>query len=453
MPTTFTNLVPVRRVAVGVSASSQGRDGVTELTQTALANLQSLDWTESSEPPFFPVHDYAQNLPRGDAWKACYGYDAAARTERAACGAVVYSFPIPSDALTGAPCDIDAVRFTVVGDRYLDAGVDVYVLPSASATPPTVAAILSGETPAGTYCATGTQTEPPNKRSGVTDEVEVQPGTAATAYVHVALLLHDYVGARGAWIEGGAMLDGPALSITFSRDVAADTPPSTRILLAAADMTYDEGVEGMKLPYASLIMIHPAFPQNAIKTADLATMMQLTYAGRLAETHVEWGFSKVSFDNPVTGASSVLNTTAKSEELDFALYALAYYTPPDGLRVGASIRLPDVHSLSSAGKFRIALVQHDAIAERGTQYPQSTSLSNLPPFDEAFFGEGPNVIAAFSGSVGAGTDQNPTTLSGPSTPVLRSPTKPYLSLVVAPLESKMWINLDNASVLTASPST
>jgi hypothetical protein len=224
MPTTFTNLVPVRRVAVGVSASAQGADGVDELTRTAFDALQAAAWTEDSAAPFFPVHDYAQGLPRGDAWKACYGYDANARTERAACGAACYTFAMPADATAGTPADFSEIVFSVTGDRYLDAGVDVYVVPSASATPPTVSAILSGETPAGTYCATGTQTEPPNKRSGVTDTVEVQPGTAATAYVHVALLMHDYTGTRGAWIEGGAMLDGPALSVEFSRDVTADAP-------------------------------------------------------------------------------------------------------------------------------------------------------------------------------------------------------------------------------------
>lgn len=254
MPTTFTNLIPVRRVAVGVSASSQGRDGVTELTQTALANLQSLDWTASSEPPFFPVHDYAQNLPRGDAWKACYGYDAAARTERAACGAVVYSFPIPSDALTGAPCDIDAVRFTVVGDRYLDAGVDVHVVLSAYETPPSVRD-LSARTPeCPAVCATGSQTEAPNKRHGETYDAEVEPGSAATAYVHVALLLADYLGTRGAWIEGGAMLQDAKVEIEFSRDVAE---PSAREF--ALTSGYFSGYGGSKQITRSVGVISPHY--------------------------------------------------------------------------------------------------------------------------------------------------------------------------------------------------
>lgn len=224
MPTTFT-LSGVRRVAVGASASAQGRDGVPELTRTAFDALRNAEWSISDEPPFVPVHDYAQPLPRGDAWKACYGHDADARTERAACGAVVYTFAVPADALTGTACNIAAVTGRVTGDRYLDAGVDCHVVLSASATPPSVADFLA-RTPDATLCATSSQTQPPNQRAGVTAELAVEPAAAAAAYVHVALLLHDYIGTRGAWIEGGALLEQGRVTVEFSRAVEPDAAPT-----------------------------------------------------------------------------------------------------------------------------------------------------------------------------------------------------------------------------------
>ncbi|MBQ9727629.1 MAG: hypothetical protein IJV65_09020 [Kiritimatiellae bacterium] len=222
MATTFSNLSATRRVVVGTSSTGQGLDGVSELTRTAYESMLAQSWTVSTDAPAIPVHDYDRALPSGDAWKACYGYDASARTERGACGAVVYSFAIPADALTGEPCNITALSLRVIGDRYLDAGVDVHAVLSASAEPPAVAALVA-RTPDATVCATGDQEEAPNQRHGVTATVELAPAAAATAYIHIALLLHDYLTTRGAWIEGGAMLADGSVAVTFSRDVAADS--------------------------------------------------------------------------------------------------------------------------------------------------------------------------------------------------------------------------------------
>ena len=226
MPTTYTDLVPVRRVAVGDCAGPLG-SGFDTLARTAYAALLRSDWTQSADPPFLPVHDNGQTanktIPHGDAWKCTYGYDAAARTERSACGAVCYTFALPADATSGTAANIVSVALSITGDRYLDQGVDLYLVPSDSRKPPAIPDLLA-LTPAGTYCATSSQTEPPNQRHGVTAAVVVEPGVAAQPYLHAALLLHDYTTNRGAWIEGGAMLDSPALSITFSRNVAADAP-------------------------------------------------------------------------------------------------------------------------------------------------------------------------------------------------------------------------------------
>ena len=229
MPTTFSNIVPIRRVAVGDCSGPMG-SGFDALARSAYAALLRADWTQSAEPPFLPVHDNGQTanktIPHGDAWKCSYGYDADARTERSACGAVCYTFALPSDATAGTPANISTVALSLTGDRYLDAGVDLYLIPSASPTPPAIPDLLA-LVPVGTYCATSDQSPtPPNERHGVTETVSATLGVAAQSYLHVALLLHDYTTNRGAWIEGGALLDSSAATVVFSREVV-QTPVET----------------------------------------------------------------------------------------------------------------------------------------------------------------------------------------------------------------------------------
>ena len=232
MPTSFNDLQPVRRVAVGDCSGPLG-SAFANLASSAFSALLSAEWAEDSSPPFLPVHDNGQtankSIPRGDAWKCSYGYDSVARTERSACGAVCYSFAVPSDALAGSACNVSSVSLSVTGDRYLDAGVDVHVVLDANAVPPSIAT-LAARTPDATVCATSSQTEPPNQRHGITASVNVTPGTAATAYIHVALLLHDYPGTRGAWIEGGAMLDDARATIVFSRAVTPNARAAAALL-------------------------------------------------------------------------------------------------------------------------------------------------------------------------------------------------------------------------------
>lgn len=235
MPTTFSDIVPVRRVAVGDCSGPMG-SGFDALARSAHAALLAAEWTQSADPPFLPVHDNGQTanrtIPRGDAWKCSYGYDADARTERSACGAVCYTFALPADAYSGTPANITTVALRLTGDRYLDLGVDLHIIPSASPNPPTVAT-LSASAPYGTYCATSGQSPtPPNERQGVTEAVSATLGVTAQPYLHVALLLHDYDTNRGAWIEGGAMLEGANATVSFSRDVQITPAPAAAPFVA-----------------------------------------------------------------------------------------------------------------------------------------------------------------------------------------------------------------------------
>lgn len=216
MPTTLSNLPFVRRTAIGVSASAQGADATEELARSALLALRSARWIDNAAPPGLPVHDYDRPCPAGDAFKACYGYNAELRSQRSACGAVVYTFTLPS----ASEQTIEALSAIVTGDRYLDHGVDVHAVLSASATPPTVATLLA-RTPDATLCATSAQSVAPNARTGVAAPLELAGLGSAQAHLHVALLLHDYLDVRGAWIEGGAMLSPDTLAVTFSGSVTA----------------------------------------------------------------------------------------------------------------------------------------------------------------------------------------------------------------------------------------
>ncbi len=243
--TTFTPQTAsiTRRVAVGLSAGAAGADGVPELAQSAHEALMRAPWVESPDAPSMPVHDNGQtsnrSAPSGDAWKCGYGYDATNRTERAAAGAVCYSFALPRAmvAETDAAA-VSGLTVRVIGDRYLDAGARVFATLTGSAQPPTLAEMMGAEAASGVLCATSGQTKPdgvtplaPNNRTGVRADAQISPATplaapegATAAYLHVCLALVDYTTTRGAWIEGGAMLAPDTLRVTFDREVEADEP-------------------------------------------------------------------------------------------------------------------------------------------------------------------------------------------------------------------------------------
>jgi len=231
MPETITLKPIFRRVIVGESDGPQGADGVPELARTAYAALAAGEWEADASAPSMPVHEYDRARPSGDAWKAVWGYDARARTERGACGAVCYTFAIPADAVdqtTHGACSLEALTLTVRGDRYLDAGAIVAAIPSASATPPAWADVLAAAIASDPVCATSDQLDAkgaplaPNRREGESADVALAVGAVPSAFVHVVLRLADYLGVRGAWIEGGAMLVAGSVAATFSRDVEPD---------------------------------------------------------------------------------------------------------------------------------------------------------------------------------------------------------------------------------------
>jgi hypothetical protein len=439
MPTSFANLPVTRRVAVGASATGQGLDGVPELTRTALEALAAADWTVSDAPPYIPPHDYDRALPAGDAWKACWGYDAAARTERGACGAVCYTFAVPADALTGAACNITSIGARVQGDRYLDAGVDMHVLLSDSATPPTVAELLARAPEIMGLCATGDQTDPPNQRHGVSATATITPSAAATAYIHIALLLHDYLGTRGAWIEGGAMLVGGAatggaggVTVEFSRDVeSSELPVGSLYLVTGTASSTQHSSATTNIPAFSATIEMPYWRDAAGRApalADLPGVLPIMASGIVPLSSAAWRFaaSNANLDNYASG-SLLLADSASTPRL--ALTALAYYVAPiltrRRVRVSVSVTGPG----GSSAMIRAALVAGSSIPADGiawTDVAQSTV-----PWAQVVRGGGDELVGT-ADAVVAIPDAGSVTIQI-DIPVSVAPTTPFVWLVLLPL--------------------
>ena len=442
MPTTFSNIVPVRRVAVGDCSGPLG-SGFDALARSAYSALLGADWTQSADPPFLPVHDNGQTanktIPRGDAWKCSYGYDAAARTERSACGAVCYTFALPSDATAGTPANISTVALSLTGDRYLDAGVDLYVVPSASATPPSISDLLA-LTPVGTYCATSDQSPPPpNERHGVTEAVTATPGVAAQPYLHIALLLHDYVTNRGAWIEGGAMLGGATATIVFSREVAEDAPAPVRILRLTDRLDDSGGTTHDAAGYVSMMMgEYHYFAPDAGAFSDVEQIVRLSVSGAFpAGSFVGFADASDTFQGYVRYNSANDGNPAAY----FAILPM-FYAPPGGVAVGLSVSA-SFSSLAAETDFDAAIIQLPSAPPR--EYGSSAiGIAYLAPLVQMLDGGGPDIVAMGSGHIGA----NPSTTTV-SLPILRSPTKPYLALVAIPHTDESGVAYDNSPYLIA----
>lgn len=231
MSATLMTFPVVRWTIMGIS-DGQPLAGTSMRAAQAYQAMTSAEWRTSPAAASIPAHHYDAAAPaNGDAYKQTWGYDEASRTERSACGAVCYTVAIPYDALTGADCMIEEVSATLYGDRYLADGAILTVLASPLATPPPFDELVSSGTSSQALLIPATtdaddQQLPPNKRPDTTAAatVAMPTSTAATRYLHILLRCADYLSVRGAWHEGGAMLDAATIAITFSRVVAPDGP-------------------------------------------------------------------------------------------------------------------------------------------------------------------------------------------------------------------------------------
>ena len=441
MPTTYTSLAPVRRVAVGDCSGPLG-SGFDALAQSAYDALRRSSWRESSDPPFLPVHDNGQTanktIPSGDAWKCSYGYNADARTERSACGMVCYTFALPKNATSGSACNIAALSFSIAGDRYLDGGADVYVAYLAQREPPDPATFIaySSARVATGLCRTDDQAETPNNRHGVTAQVSLTPGVAAVAYVHVMICLTDYLTTRGAWIEGGAMLESGAVSITFSRNVTPDS---------------DAPASGW---WASLFRAHFVNPSPAATYSPYIAAFSDWYmydtAGAAAGANADGYISQlipalaerrimhresmlVCNSNPFANLGDagvyVVNPSSELAVYNFRACGLALMRPTRTIK-GLTFALTDALINRVNGTIRIGFVQGDAAPDPGANLSitdaADTTIDDMIPWRELMAGSGPNLIGYTDRTVASGDDAGGAYT--PSVTITREPTKRYLWL-------------------------
>lgn len=233
-------LEPVARWRVsGESDGPQGADGVGQLAATAYAAMCAAPWEYDHDAAEIPVHEFDRPRPRGQAYKAVWGYDADARTQRSCCGAACLSYRIPADALDDGNADgvanLLSVQMQVAVDRYCDAGVQVFAIVTDEITPPSVTAAAAGASAGATvWFATSGQADAegnplaPNKRDGEAGDASFAFGEpeAPGRFLHVYLLMADYLGVRGAWIEGGAIFASESAGVEFSREVEVSADDS-----------------------------------------------------------------------------------------------------------------------------------------------------------------------------------------------------------------------------------
>lgn len=225
-------LTPVARWrASAVSDSSQGADGVAWLARSAYDALCLAPWEHDYDPAMMPVHEYDREEPRGQAYKAVYGYDKAARTERSCAGAACLTYRIPDDAMDDTNEDglamIESLAVSIATDRYCDQGALVFAEVSPSEFPSRFGVVHPLAADGVRWLATGLQRDAdgnplaPNKREGRDGTASLSYATPKTpaAYLHLHLMLADYLGVRDAWIEGGAMFADETATVTFSRAV------------------------------------------------------------------------------------------------------------------------------------------------------------------------------------------------------------------------------------------
>lgn len=429
MPITFSNITPVRRVAVGDCFGPLG-SGFDALARSAYSALLRAEWSQSADPPFLPVHDNGQTanktIPRGDAWKCSYGYDAAARTERSACGAVAYTFELPADAYSGTPANISTVALSLTGDRYLESGVDLYVYSSGDSEPYPVSA-QPGSALVGTYCATSSQSPtPPNQRHGVTEAVSAAIGSRAWRFLHVVLLLHDYTANRGAWIEGGAMLDGASASVEFSREVSPDSEDGVKVIRVTDAARIDE--------------------QNLYRVAIALFSYVYFVRGKLDASRV----ADVAFDAATEIRSLALDgrihATMEARMLDYSfdarefgprLYAdknrirpydvMTFYYAPSRSIAGRTIAVPVQRNTTDTGNgtIRVALVEADTVPQSDdwSAYDSSRMVA------DAWSGGGPSLLGYADIEISGHAPSEPTTITV-QIPIQRDATKPYIAVVM-----------------------
>lgn len=365
---------------------------------------------------------------------------------------VCYSFKLPADATSGSACNITALSFSVTGDRYLDRGADVFVVYSSDLAPVDPVSFLDGSytSPrvATGLCRTDDQPETPNNRHGVTAQVSLAPSRAATAYIHVVIRLTDYLATRGAWIEGGAMLDSAAISVTFSRnvtpDATSDTPyivPGYWASLFRADFANDQNAanEGPSIAAFRDQYWYATYGTNGMPTRDndLSQLIAALRDKRLLQRSSSVVCSAGAADPTAilvdAGAYKVQTGTVSESAYYLAACGVAFMSPVRKIK-GLTFSFSIVNNQLANSPIRFGIVQGDvAPTPSGTVQtftdPSDNTIDGMVPWRELLNGSGNNLIGFRDRS----EDTSATGTLTFSVPITREPTKRFLWLCLCPM--------------------
>lgn len=472
MSTTFTPSTTTRHVITGVSSTPQGADGVSVLARSAFYDMKQGAWTTSSAYPSLPVHEFDRARPSGDAYKAAWGYDSAARTEQSCCGAVCYTVKLPVDAVdqtSSGACYVESVAVRVIGDRYLDAGAKLYIIGTQYADPPPLADFLAASIVSGVLCATAGQQDSsgedlaPNDRTGVETlaTVALPANTAAPAYLHICLALVDYTTTRGAWIEGGAMVVPDDIAIALSRsftpdeDTDGDTPADPDHLYFYAVPGYSADISsnygggiGFSFEAEARIAVSgvPSSENKYAKIPDRAWTENVGTLLRSSAIEPQWNIVRRRQSGTSDLASmrffKIITETgggyfSASFGYKFQIFASLWNTPRF-MRQGGTISFATITASSlpegiTLG-FRHSVFQSDLnLADYFTDTAGgATQTIEALPFVplEAVEGTGQDLITTHFFSLTGGSAVS---TGDWSAEIIKTPTKPFLLLVSAPV--------------------
>ena len=249
----------IRSVRQGRTAEPVSCTAMAACTGQAFDALVAASWTRVEEKEAgLPRHNWAQTgfSNRWDASKYCGDY--ADGYQHGYATAVCYTIRMPADALAGTAAKIASVAIPVRGDRWLSDGCDIGITLSASATPPVWAATPT-DAVAGQLAVVPSNTGSDTAATVVFDWSAVPK--AATAYLHIVLCLTDYLTHRGAWIEGGAMIGGANIVVTFDREVVPD-----------AETAFDDPP-----PPPVIVDIPFGYPDMPLKTGAPIALREISY--------------------------------------------------------------------------------------------------------------------------------------------------------------------------------
>ena len=231
----------VRYSLRGESAPTTSTAVSSALTEAYLSMAKS-DWIRLEEQESnLPPHSYSQPAqPKDtyDACKYCAEWDQNTFSQKAVMTAVCYVMQIPDEAVS-SNAQILSVSANLSGDRWLADGAVLSAWLSDSEFPPTFAKIISKTDPIDGIVSSPTPPpeeddatspwEAPLRKKTVVDNngtdsqcvATLEIGQPAKKYLHLCLRLSLYTSHRKAWIEGGALISGSSIQVSFDSDFAS----------------------------------------------------------------------------------------------------------------------------------------------------------------------------------------------------------------------------------------